>query len=519
MSDTYLMRKSLAILAALVALGSPGVYAGVITFTDVSVGAGITESRRGRECTMVDFDLDRDLDIMVWNALNQDDQLYENMGNSTFVDVASTFGILGAVSFHEERGSGFADYNNDQRGDVFVSALHVATDETNVFFESNSDYTFSEIGSSVGIRSDTQHLGPVWSDVDEDGFSDIYVGVIPEVFTGIPGTALLFINVDGLTFIEQASSAGVAFDGNGQAHLWWDWEDDGDQDLYIGVYFDSPTDRMRDRIYRNDGTGHFTWEAAAINSSPEKAVETQLADFDSDGLLEILVIQEDTVNVLWRDNGDGTFTNIAPALNLEMDPPTPGGNPELKTDAVVADFDNDMDPDVFVTWRDLTVGGEPPNQLWINEGGTYVEVGASAGFTEEVNSIHCSAGDLNGDGFLDIYVVNNNGFGTRDTLYLNDGNSNHWFEIDPVGSMSNRDAIGLKVWLTAGGVTQVQELYSTTTQPTRLHFGLASNEVVDELVLRWPRGLMETYEDLPADQVFRPLEGATSLAGQIVVIR
>jgi enediyne biosynthesis protein E4 len=502
------MRKSLATLFILSACAGICPRAGVITFTDSSSVLGIVEIRRGLQASIVDYDRDDDFEIMVWNLLTLDDQLLDNNGSVQYQDVASEMNIAGSPLYHEENGGGFADINNDLRPDVIAEASFQMSVLYNILYLNIGSSGFSEVGDEYGIRSDTQHFGASLADINNDGYIDVFMGVLPEVFTGLPGSALLFMNDAGVGFSDEATSRGLDFEGNAQAaNIWWDWEDDGDMDLFVGVYFDSPSDRMRDLIYRNDGTGNFTQATGSINSSPERTVCGQLADFDRDGRLDIFILQEDTINVLWRDNGDGTFTNIAPSVNLEMDPPTPGGNPELKTDAIVADFDNDMDPDVFVTWRDLTVGAWPANQLWINEGGTFVEVGSIAGFTEEANSPSCAAGDLNSDGFLDIYVVNNNQFGTRDTLYLNDGNSNHWFEIDPVGSMSNRDAIGLKVWLTAGGVTQVQELYSTTTQPTRLHFGLASNEVVDELVLRWPRGLMETYEDLPADQVFRPLEG------------
>jgi hypothetical protein len=189
--------------------------------------------------------------------------------------------------------------------------------------------------------------------------------------------------------------------------------------------------------------------------------------------------------------------------------------------AVIGDFDNDMDLDVFIAMFDLTFGGEPPDQLWMREGDTYVNRAVEAGISGiRVNAFSCAAADVTGDGFLDIYVVNDNFFGTRDTLWRNSGNENHWLEIDPEGVISNRDAIGLRAWVTAGGVTQVQEIYSSTTQSMRLHFGLATSEVVDEMRLRWPSGLEETYTDVAVDQVFRPVEGATiPFEGQGLVVR
>ncbi|NUP91207.1 MAG: ASPIC/UnbV domain-containing protein [Candidatus Sumerlaeia bacterium] len=173
----------------------------------------------------------------------------------------------------------------------------------------------------------------------------------------------------------------------------------------------------------------------------------------------------------------------------------------------MADFDNDMDPGAYVATWNARIGGESAGYLFFNEVEVYVDRSAQAGITLGLSTYACAVTDANGDGFLDIYAVNGDDFGTRDTLYLNNGNSNHWIEIDPRSIISNRDAIGLKAWLTAGGVTQVQELYSTTALPSLLHFGLGLNTTVEQLVLRWPRWLVETYTDLPADQVFRPVEG------------
>jgi hypothetical protein len=277
-------------------------------------------------------------------------------------------------------------------------------------------------------------------------------------------------------------------------------------------------DDFRDRLYRNDGTGHFAEATTAIQASPGGTTAVQLADFDGDQRLDIFALHEQGLNVVWRDNGDGTFTDIAAPLGLEM--PINQFISERKSAAVVDDFDNDMDPDVFVTNWALLLGGEPRDRLMLNEGGVFVDRTLTAGITEHINDFAVAAGDLNGDGFLDLYVVNDNDFGTRDTLWMNNGNANHWLEIDPQGVVSNRDAFGLRAWVTAGGKTQVQELYCSSAHPSRLHFGLGPNTVITKLRLRWPSGLTESYSDLPADQVFRPVEGASlPWSGEGLILR
>ncbi|MBN1478263.1 CRTAC1 family protein [Candidatus Sumerlaeota bacterium] len=358
---------------------------------------------------------------------------------------------------------------------------------------------------------------PVWGDINSDGFVDLYVGSFPSLDE--QNHPVLYVSQGPLSYTEEAQSRGIDFNENGQSHLWFDWEDDGDLDLFIGVFF-SETPNLEDRIYANDGDGYFSWASTAFDPSSEITTSLHLADFDLDGDLDILAVHRDVESAVWCSDNGG-FVNISESLNLNMPPRVIFDEyNDRKLATTVGDFDNDMDPDVFVAQWNAVLGYEPSNELWLNEGGVYVDRTLEAGLDQAVNSWFCSSADLNGDGFLDIYVVNDNGFGSRDTLWLNDGNGNHWLEIVPRGVISNLDGIGLRAWVTAGGVTQVQELYSSPSLPLRLHFGLASNEVVDEVVLRWPSGLLESYEDIAADQVFQPWEGgAFSWTGQGVYYR
>jgi hypothetical protein len=493
--------------------------AGVITFTDATNAAFAPPPiLAGADVTLGDIEGDGDLDIWLFNVGDIDDKMFRNDGSGVFEDITSIAGVGGTPGGGPEINGPLTDFDNDGLPDAYVATALQSNAAWNLFYRNTDGLVFVEIGELVSVRNMVDATSVNWVDLNQDGFADIYVGTVRRT----SNHPFLYLNQAGVSFEDVWSTSGLDFTGGAGkgTNLWFDWEDDGDLDLYIGAFFDFDPSNKRDRLYVNDGSGQFSQAVSALNASPVATVSVQLADFDLDGTLEILAIHEQVANAVWDDQGDGTFENIAPALNLDMPNPIVFGDPERKSSAVVGDFDNDMDPDVFVTWWDLTIGGEPRNQLWLHEGGVYVERGIEAGITEEINAWACAAGDLNGDGFLDIYVVNDNGFGTRDTLYLNDGNANHWFEIDPIGTISNRDAIGLKVWLTAGGVTQVQELYSHSAHPTRLHFGLGPNTEVTDLTLRWPNGLVEQYWNIPADQVFRPVEGQTlPQAGAGVLLR
>lgn len=488
--------------------------AGVITFTDVTVTAGVAGSAGlGTAAAFGDIDEDEDLDLMVWNVDTDDSHIFRNNGDGTFEDITWTPGYSTlAGSIEGSSGGQITDFDND--GDTDVPTATSGSDATSVgFLLFRRDATgFLEVSQALGLRRPEQQYGAAWADINRDGYLDLYVSPILQFRTWRP---YLHMSHLAQSFTDERVERGLNFVSNAATNVWFDWEDDGDPDLFIGSYYGTD---MSNRLYRNDGTGHFSWASGAFVATPEVTTGVELGDFDGDQRMDLFVLETvapnahsvpPVLNGVWRDNGDGTFTDIAATLNLGMaEYMSPGGTRDIKSRSIVADFDNDMDLDVFVTLDSPVIGREPHSQLWLNEGGVYVERSAEAGIATPGDTNDCTCGDYNSDGFLDIFEVNS-GFvgGARHTLYRNNGNSNHWLIIDPVGVASNRDAIGLKAWLTAGGVTQIRELYSTITHPTQLHFGLGSNTAVDSLRLRWPSGHEETYEDLTADQVFRPVEG------------
>jgi FG-GAP-like repeat len=293
----------------------------VVTFTDASVASGITTFTRGRECTMVDYDRDGDLDIMVWNNLSGDDQLYRNDGSAHFVNVAVAMGINGA-GVEEQQGGGFADYNNDGFSDVYVPNL----DRENQFFKNSNGASFQEISSDLALDDQVERRGVAWADIDTDSLLDFYVGTIPR---STEATAFLAMNDMSAPFTNEAALRGLSFLLNDQSPMWFDWGDDNDLDLFIGAFFYYTPTEMQNRLFENNGLGLFTDVSSAISTSGEVTTGAQLGDFDGDGRLDIFVLERETDNVIWRDNGDGTFTDIAPLIGLEA-PPDPAGRAGLE---------------------------------------------------------------------------------------------------------------------------------------------------------------------------------------------
>ena len=183
--------------------------------------------------------------------------------------------------------------------------------------------------------------------------------------------------------------------------------------------------------------------------------------------------------------------------------------------AVAADFDNDMDVDIFVDGGTGHArsgqGGDLPNAiLWNNGSGTFVvggvaggAVGRSAGWADTATT-----SDYDVDGFVDVYLTYEK---ERSQLYRNRGNRNHWLEIDLRGTRSNRDGVGAQVYVTAGGKTQLREQNGGVHRywgqnDQRLHFGLGANDNVSEIVVSWPSGIRQRITGRAADRVLTIVE-------------
>jgi hypothetical protein len=452
-------------------------------FEDVTDGAGVDGRRAGKKlygigCAVGDYDNDGDEDLFVTGF--DGCILYRNDGHGHFTDVTRAAGIRD-TRFGSS--AAFFDYDRDGQLDLLVCEY--------------VDYRLGEDGRCLSPRKERDYCRP---DAYRPARSRLYHNLGNGRFRDVTDAA-------GLTRASSKALGVVAGDVDG----------DGDPDLYLAC------DLTPNLLYINQGNGTFREEAVSRNCALSDSGQAlsgmgvDMGDADGDGLPDLLVTNYwAETNDLYRNLGKGLFTDIGLTAGI--------GGPNRRQvcfGTALRDFNNDGWPDVFITNGHVLLhpeeatpgaGRAQTDQLFLNQGhGQFRDVSAQAGpwFATPHVGRGAAFGDVDNDGDLDILLVPNEG---PAALLMNDGGSRgHWLELRLRGTRSNRDGIGARVRLIAGGRTQVAELRSAcsycSASDLRLHFGLGAATRAERVEIRWPAGTVDTLTEIPADQTVAVNEG------------
>jgi hypothetical protein len=298
-----------------------------------------------------------------------------------------------------------------------------------------------------------------------------------------------------------------------------DFDGDGRVDLLLTEEFGELTGG--NHLYRNAGAGDgwVAWQDVSANSSvvwPYAPMGAALLDFDADGLPDVYLTNlwnaQPGGEVLLHNRSGMRFDAVTPdthAITMSLDPVR-----TASWGAAAFDLENDGDDDLYVVYGHLEAADDfdfapsaypplrpnQPNALLRNTGGTF-ELLSGTCAEEQGRGRGVAAGDLDGDGCVDLYVVNENGVARQ--LRNRCQNAGNALELRLVGTHSNRDAIGAQVTVTVGDRTQVKWVLGGSTSvfsapPKRLHFGLGAAAVADEVRIRWPSGAEQTFDGIAA---------------------
>jgi enediyne biosynthesis protein E4 len=506
----------------------------------------------GSGVALLDYDNDGWLDIYLLNgstfgALKGKEpapraMLLHNNHDGTFTDVTAKAGVA-----NERWGFGLAvgDYDNDGWPDIYVSNFG-----KNRLYHNNHDGTFTDVAEKAGVALGGWSTGPTWGDYDHDGLLDLFVpgyvkfdvdhppvagqGGIPLSACqyrgvnfpmcgprGLPGESdhLFHNNGDG-TFTDVSKTAGVADPQGyyGLASVFVDVDDDGWLDLAVA------NDSVPRYLYRNlhDGTfedvSYLSGFALTNEGLEQASMGIAVGDYNRDGRVDFFITTfSDDYKTLYRNDGGNNLSDVTYPAGLAG--PT---IPFLGWGAGFIDFDNDGFLDIFVAnghvypsvdQRDWGTTWAQRPQLFRNLNGIkFQEVppATGSGLADVIAARGVAFGDLFNDGGIGavLNVMDSTPVLLRNVVK----NGNHWITFKlKGGARSPRDAVGAKVFLSAGGARQRGDVtsggsYGSSSDP-RVHFGLGPATKVEKVEIHWPSGKKEEIAVPGVDRIFTVAEG------------
>lgn len=473
----------------------------VTTFTDVTGIALVNNSARGMGAAWGDYNNDGLIDLYVSNYKDKN-ILYKNNGNDTFADVTDPANV---GNFGASTDIAWGDYNNDGFPDLFlVNGLGPGYGDKKILYKNNGDGTFEDIAEKAGIENLAFGMCVSLADYDNDGLLDVYFTNNAHVMICSGQSNKLYRNNGDDTFSDVTEEAGVGDFGNGMGVAWCDYDNDGDQDLYMLNFVNSnidPPENNLSALYNNNGDGTFTLSVNAVNSIGGHGVAW--GDYNNDGNMDVYIANVKDIlpsgkNVLYKNNGDGTFTDVTDSAGV--------GDENDSTEVTWVDYDNDGDLDLHVVNGGIAAPSK--SRLYQNNGdSTFTDLAEDAGIQYRGFGEGASWGDYDNDGDMDVYMVNYN---EPNILYRNNGNTNHWIEIQTKGTVSNASGIGTRVKVVSGELNQIREVSGgdgfCSQDSLLVHFGLGINATIDTLEVRWPSGKVQIFENIEADQILTVTE-------------
>ncbi|MFK7782149.1 FG-GAP-like repeat-containing protein [Psychroserpens sp.] len=485
-------------------------------FDRVELVSGLGDLNSNNGVAVVDYDSDLDLDIFVV-ATKQDilgdtstqSKLFRNNNDGSFTDVTIESGLInlyptsniesfnGLVGF--KHGVSFGDYDNDGFPDVFFTHSFKAQ-----LFHNQGDGAFVEVTQDAGLNSfnSCRNTGATWFDYNNDGFLDIYVSDWKECASNT-----LYINNGNGTFSNVTTQTNIQASEELASYIAvpFDINDDGWIDLFVSNDFNEPNS-----LFVNQDGMAFSDQAQTYGlGSMLDDMGIAIGDFNLDGAFDFFITGIDE-NALLQNDGSNNFIETSGANNI-METGWSWGTQ-------FADFDLDGDEDLIIVngyvFEDRTTENNVYYKNLAIEGQNGFEDHSDiVNFNDLTVSVEAIDFDYDNDGDLDVFVTNtdqNSFFYENKLLNFDEPITQNWFKILLQGTESNRDAIGTTLTITTN-LGQFKRYYTgvgfLSQSLQAVHFGLGDETIITELEIKWPTGLVETYQNLNANTTVRAIEG------------
>ncbi|MEM8891991.1 MAG: CRTAC1 family protein [Bacteroidota bacterium] len=504
-------------------------FEGPRAFTDVTDSAGIEhqfkvfEGMFGGGICVFDYNNDGFEDLYITSGMNED-VLYHNNGDGTFKNVYVGSGLEDTRAFVTQGVAG-ADVNRDGWTDLFITTITVKDPDNkipramNLLFLNNGDNTFRNATEEFGLdKLITFSTAPNFGDFNADGYPDLFVGNYFHEYEGgldlISDATIvnahktakghLLLNKGGKSFENVYEDYGLSHKGFGFGGVFTDFDNDGDQDLFVNHDFGykRTPDLLLENLYPKK---EFRDVADEYNMDLKiNSMGTAIADINEDGILDYY-ISNIKFNWFMLSQGEGKpYRNKLKERGMKYFAISWGSN--------FADFDQDGDMDLYVSNGDLNPYCTPMgNFYFVNEGGQFTEDGLAKGVKDYGIGRGSVIFDMENDGDMDILVVNQQAVShypipTTTRLYRNDSTKGNWMKVALEGVEAESDGLGSRLELHVNGKKMLREIdgggSSHMSQNSRIaHFGLGDAEQVDSIVVRWTGGNIQVVKPEGVNQL------------------
>lgn len=453
--------------------------------------------------TVADFDGDGDLDVVVSPMRGTPFRMFRNDGNLMFTDVSAQSGLGIHMDPHAVEA---ADIDNDGDQDLYVGGAWTPAK----MFINDGTGVFTDEAAARGLTHSDDNYSASFGDFDRDGWLDLYLGNRHDTNLSLAGANRLYRNTGGGNFVDVTATAGCAGDSLTLACMFMDYNEDGWPDLFEVA---EKAALQTNEIWRNNADGTFTAVAAQVGANISlDGMGIDIADAFNDGGVDFYVSDgpPDHLFQVW-DPTLQQYTVETSTFGVE------GGG--VGWGCNFFDYDNDGWQDIYVVQENAA------NLLFHNPGAAFAsavpwtDTAAAAGLDQLYSQFTISVCDLDNDGRMDVLQRFHFGIPSPNSLvaYHNQYTANNWLKFQTQGRRSNRDGLGTRITLHAGGTTQRQYVRSgagfLSGNDPRPNFGLGNQAQAGLVEVVWPNGQHQYLTQVPANQIVQLLEPTISSTG------